>query len=168
MRFSRLLLITASILGWALAQGVAPLQSAEISAIHLVYEKPRKMKKADTTLFMPFADQALKSDPPSRPREVLCSVVATGGKGALPVRGTVALQLLGSSRTGSGSWESDVVRSQLENGAVGFAASEIDALVSQATAVEASIHLFRIDFDGGRGKKIRKLTLDCLQQGSTW
>jgi hypothetical protein len=166
MRSAPSLLITISILGSTLLPSAAPLRSAEISGLHLVFEKPRKMRKADVTLFMPFADQARPSDTPGRAWKLSCSLVATGKKGELPVRGAVELRLLGSSRSGSARWQSDIIRSTPSDGLVDFDADEITSLVSQATAAAASVELFRVDFDGGRGKKLLKLTFDCIQTGA--
>jgi len=140
----------------------APLSASEIGATHLVYEKAVKMKKADVTLLLSFADQSRPSDTLLRPRALNCLVIARGKSGPLPAKGKLVLQVLGSRL--SAPWESRAVSATAEDGAASFNADDILGLVDEATADGANPELFRIRFDGGKGKKVSSLTMDCLHE----
>jgi hypothetical protein len=133
---------------------------SEVAATHLVYEKAVKMKKVDAFLFLPFLDQSRKSDNPQRPRQVDCSVFGEGKSSQLPAKGRFRLRLLG--RTGTSSpWQSQELSASLdETGQGSFATDEIQNLVQAAG--DAEIELIRIEFDGGKGKKVSSVTVDCI------
>jgi len=142
-----------------------PLEGSEISATHLVYQKPVKMKRVDPSLFLPFLDQSRKSDSLNRPRQVNCAVFAEGKSGPLRVKGTFRLRLLGRVARTAAPWESTVVVGSVDGSSeFMFGADDILGLVSEATAAGAGVELFRIDFDGGKGKKVTVLTMDCLHE----
>ncbi len=143
----------------------SPLRGSEIAATHLVYQKAVKMKKIDASLFLPFLDQSRKSDSPIRPRQLSCAVFAEGKSGPLPVNGSFRLRLLGEvARTGA-TWESMVVAGSVNGSSeYRFAANDILGLVGEATAAGATVDLFRVDFDGRKGKRVTVLTMDCVHQ----
>lgn len=139
---------------------------SEVAATHLVYEKAVKMKKVGAFLFLPFLDQSRKSDNPQRPRLIDCSVFAEGKNGQLSAKGSFRLRLLG--KTGSStSWQSPELSAPLdETGQGSFATDEIQNLVQAAG--DGEIELIRVEFDGGKGKKVSTVTMDCvhLEAGS--
>lgn len=155
-----------AVLGTSVA-AVCPvrLEGSEIGATHLVYEKAVKMKKVDASLFLPFLDQSRRTDNTQRGRQVHCAIFAQGKRGALPVKGKIRIRLLGSRA--AAPWESTSVISPVDDsGGAGFNVSDILALVNEAGAANAGIELFAVDFDGGRGKKVTTLTMDCLHEES--
>jgi hypothetical protein len=143
------------------------LESSEIGAVHLVYEKAVKMKKAEVSLLLPYLDQSRSGDTLLEPRRLSCSVGATGKAGLLRVRGKLVLRLLGDVARTSSPWRSSPVTASLdENGAAQFEAEAILGLVDQASADGARVDLFQVVFDGGRGKKAGTLTVDCLHEAA--
>lgn len=142
-----------------------PLRGAEVAATHLVFEKAVKMKKAEAVLYMPFFDQARKSDSAERPREIECLAFADGKKGPLPVRGTFRLRLVGEAGPSNLLWESKAIASPIEaGGEASFDSDSVLGLVAEAADADAELDLIRIEFDGGRGKKVATLTVDCIHR----
>ena len=138
------------------------LTASEIAATHVVFEKATKMKKADTFLYLPLVAQSTKSDSPSARRLVDCRVFAEGKAGPLPVRGALRLELLGEIVDSSGQWTSDRITVPIEaGGKASFQPDEILSLVDQAQTDKAAPRFMRIAFDGGKGKKVSRLTVDC-------
>ncbi len=142
------------------------LAAVEISATYRVFEKSVKMKRIDATLYLSFADQTGRRDSLARPRRVECAVAAAGSRAELRARGRLDLRLVGRERGGAGApWASSVLRAELdEEGRVSFEASELEKLVAEAQAAEAEIELLKIDYAGGKGKKVVALAVDCLRE----
>ncbi len=142
------------------------LGATEFGAIHVVFEKATKLKRVETSLLMSFLDQSTQGDQLGAGRRLGCSVVALGTTGeALPARGEVTLRLEGAALGSLAPWKGSALSEVLDpRGDVVFDAEGILGLVNEAIANEAEPALFRIDFDGGKGKKVAELTLDCVHE----
>jgi hypothetical protein len=156
-------LVLSVVLGSILTT-LSPLavESAEIAATHLVFEKPVKMKKADTFLFLPLVDQSSKSDSIDRDRLISCRVFAESKGGPLVVRGSLRLQLIGEVNATGAFWQSETASQPIDaDGRARFQPAAILELVDEARSDRAEARLTRIDYRGGKGKKVSKLTVDC-------
>ena len=155
------LCVATSVAAFALLL-VAPLAASEIAATHVVFEKPTKMKKADTFLYLSLVDQSRKGDSAQASRLIDCRVFAEASSGPLPVKGTFRLRLLGEAKGSGASWTGSAINAPLDGAGRGtFQPAAIAGLVDQADSAGASARLMRIEFDGGKGKKVRRLTIDC-------
>ena len=121
------------------------------------------MKKVAASLYMSFPDQSVKNDESGDPRRLRCSVTALGPSGPVPAKGELALRLLGEKQTSS--WESSELAESVDRrGEVEFDGDAILELVDEANADGAEPELFRIEFDGGKGKKLNQITVDCIHE----
>lgn len=148
----------------AVCLGSAPgrLGASEISATHVVFEKPVKMKKADTFLYLPLLDQSRKSDSAGRDRLIDCRVFAESAAGPLVVKGRLKLRLLGEVTGSAASWRSSVATELVDgDGRARFQAAAVHALIEEAETSNAEALLMWLEFDGGKGKKVTRLTVDC-------
>jgi beta-glucanase (GH16 family) len=145
----------------------AAVKGSQIGATGLSYEKRVKMKKVDVSLSMSFENQARKKDSPRDPRRVWCTVTAQGRTGPLTAKGKVLFRLVGEvpvSATAFVPWQSSVLSESLDaHGDAVFREDQIQALVNEALGDGAKIHFLHATFDGGKGKKVEQVTLDCMQ-----
>lgn len=142
--------------------GAGELAATEFGATHVVFEKATKMKKVEVSMYLAALDQTDPDDDLSRERRLRCTVAASGKNGSLPVKGAVELRLVGTA-DGSEPWEGTTLSVSPDPlGDVSFEAQQILDLVDEARASGAEPELFRVDFDGGKGKKVVELTMDCL------
>ncbi len=143
----------------------AAAKGTQASAASLLYDQPEKMKKIDAGLWMPFANQARKSDRTSDGRSLSCALRARSTKKALAVKGRLRLQLRGSA--GRKLWTSRTFAAPVDpSGRVSFSAELIGELVDEAAGDGASVDRFRVSFDGSGGKKVERLDVDCWQTAS--
>lgn len=152
----------AALLLFAASVATSSTSAAEISATHVVFQKATKMKKADTFLYLPLVDQSRKADSATADRLVDCRVFAESSRGPLTVKGNFSLRLLGEDKGSEASWRSSVITAPVDSDGRGtFGSAAIADLVGQAGSAGAEARLMRIEFDGGKGKKVTRLTLDC-------
>ena len=145
--------------------GPGTFRGSEISVVHLVLEKPTKMKKVEAALFMSCLNQSLKGDKPHDLRRLGCLVTAKGKNGSLKTKGKLLLRLLGRRLTTSTAWQSRAAVMPLNKaGGADFGVQAILDLISDATAIGVEPEVFEITFDGGKGKKVTELTIDCLHK----
>lgn len=144
--------------------GAGALSATEFGATHIVFEKATKMKKVESSLLMSFLDQSAKADRLEASRRLRCAVTAATKGVPLAVKGKVLLRLEGVSGA-STSWQgSSLSRALDDRGDVLFDSESILDLVDEAAADDATPAWFRIDFDGGKGKKVAQVTLDCIHE----
>lgn len=137
-------------------------RASEIAATHLVFEKAVKMKKANAFLFLPLLDQSRRSDVPDGSRLVDCRVFAEGKTGPLAVKGAFRLQLTGELSGTAEPWASDRITRPVDaDGRGTFQPVDLLSLVDDALTDGIDARLLRIEFDGGKGKKVTRLTVDC-------
>jgi hypothetical protein len=150
---------------WSLASGgFGALEAVEFGATHVVFEKGTKLKKVETSLFMPVLDQSVRGDELGDQRTLRCTVSAMAKGGLLPAKGAVILGLQGPTASAT-PWRSAVLRETLdERGDVMFDPDSILGLVDEAIAAGAAPDLFEIRFDGGKGPKVSQVTVDCLHE----
>lgn len=123
------------------------------------------MKKAAVSLMMSILDQASPSDDLADARRLRCAVAAFSKGSALPAKGNITLRLEGSSQNGAQFWSGAPLKFALDDrGTVVFAAEDIFALVDAALDQNAEPARYRIDFKGGKGKKVAEATLDCVHE----
>jgi len=136
------------------------LAAAEISALHLEFDKPVPMRRAEVVVYLSWRESAVGPDPGGESEELLaCAVLPSGARGREPGTGELRVRLLGEQA--GESWASRfVVRDLDARGEVGFEGAEIGALADEAPAGTA-LDLFEILWRGGRGKKIASVTIDC-------
>lgn len=156
-------LFESIVLSLVLSSLPASLSATEFGAAHLVFEKTTKMKKVEASLYMSLLDQSVKNDQPGDARSLRCAVATSGKSGAVPAGGRFIVRLVGEE--GSAPWRSrDLTASIDERGEAGFEAGDIQGLVDDADVDGATPELFRIDFDGGKGKKVIQITIDCVHE----
>ena len=146
------------------AAGISPAtaSASEIGATHVVFEKPVKMKKADTVFYLPLVDQSRKSDNPRASRLIDCRAIAEASRGPLPVTGKFRLRLIGKENGSDAVWTSPAATASLDgDGRARFQPGALADLVSLADSAGAVARLMQIEFDGGKGKKVARLTIDC-------
>lgn len=160
---TRAVLLPALFVAAGLCPLPASLGATEFGATHLVFEKTTAMKKVTASLYMSIVDRSVKNDEPGNRRRLRCAVAAMGKRGALPARGAVVLRLQGES--GGASWQGSGLIEPLDSrGEAEFDDDAILDLVDEASAAGARPELFSITFDGGKGKKVTRITVDCIQE----
>lgn len=155
----------APIVAVALCFGAGALSATEYGATHLVFQKTTKMKKVAASLYLSFLDQTVKNDSPEAPRRVRCAVATSGKGGPVPAIGKLIVHLRGEVADSSIPWQSRSLTESIdERGEARFEDEAILGLVADANADGAEPDLFRIDFDGGKGKKVTQATVDCVHE----
>ena len=163
--FKQTLLPPLAVLAAVLWLRPVALGATEFGATHLVFERPTGMKKVAATLYMSVVDRSLESDEPGNRRRLRCAVAAMGKNGPLAARGEVGVRLRGEAGSALATWQgSELVEPLDGRGEVEFDDEAILALVDEASAAGAKPELFSIEFDGGKGKRVTQVTVDCIQE----